>query len=694
MEHINRSHRRSFSLNIFRMNAQELIEITRRVNDPDEGIRLMAVANREAGSQTHREVTRRVHNFVAAALTLVEHTRIFMRENYSGTPILDRYQAKIDSDFKDAPLVRFVQDLRNYILHNGLPQSVMYMHFESNRDLSDGSGALETGIHIPAAPLLEWRNWSEPARTFIENSGEYIDIRTVAETYTDSILPFHDWLQAELDKFHSADLEELRALQELMNQSEKATRSSPVPAAGIAEAQNNVATPEQQFVFASDRASALDAAGLALLKKVRKIELQAQRGNGFASERPMGATITDKEMLSAPLYWGTDVAGRRVFVFIYKDGDSFGFDEEAFAEMQEVTKQVLQTDWARRTLSRSFVETTTIKWLQSSFGRAEPSSLPEMIAHDGRDAVQPLELWAPVAHLEVQTPFVLGPAEVVTITQAMIDGREAEAANSAPQQRDKTAVLFKELRSRMQGLAAVVFKLDAEPDKIRQDGEVIARIVVAFIRFFSPAAVNFPVVCANALLGSELVPTSNLLVLGEGTFAYSQAIVVPYTGWRISETELRNMRPGLDAVGALVRPEGLSAFALAVRSSLLLFSTGATFSNPIERLSYTLSALESLLLRHSAEPAEFNVAERMGFLLSQKRTEREEVARNVREAYRLRSRQDISPLFPGEMASVATFLRRAHHVIGTALGNVNRFGTVSEFVSAIESLRNQNPGEQ
>lgn len=134
MEHINRSHQRTFTLNIFRMNAQELIEITRRVNDPDEGIRLMAVANREAGSQTHREVTRRVHNFVAGALTLVEHTRIFMRENYGNTPTLDRYQAKVDADFKDQPLVRFVQDLRNYILHNGLPNSEMYMNFQSNPD--------------------------------------------------------------------------------------------------------------------------------------------------------------------------------------------------------------------------------------------------------------------------------------------------------------------------------------------------------------------------------------------------------------------------------------------------------------------------------------------------------------------------------------------------------------------------------
>ena len=62
-----------------------------------------------------------------------------------------------------------------------------------------------------------------------------------------------------------------------------------------------------------------------------------------------------QDMLSTPLFWGDDAAGRRVFVFVYKDGAAFGFDEEVFAEMQELTEHVLKSDWARRTLSRSFV---------------------------------------------------------------------------------------------------------------------------------------------------------------------------------------------------------------------------------------------------------------------------------------------------------------------------------------------------
>ncbi len=574
----------------------------------------------------------------------------------------------------------------------GCPDFNMYLHFESD-PANPGSGEFETGIHIPTGPLLEWSNWSAPARTFIENSGENIDIRAVAETYTASILPFHDWLQSELDQFHSPDFDELRALQESMNQSDVAANPVPSLATETAEAsQDTTIDPEEDFVFAPDRAVALDAAAGGLLNKIRKIDLEAQRGDGFVSERPVGATITDQDMLSVPLFWGNDVAGKRVFVFIHKDGAAFGFDENVFAELQALTESVLKAaSWARRTLSGSFLEKTVIKWLQSSFGASETTSLSNMIADDGRKAVRPLALWAPITHLEVQTSFTVGPAEIASVTKAMIDDLEAQAVRSAPKQREQITGLFNKLRSTMQGFAAVVFKLDAEVDKIEQDGEVVARIVVSLLRFFSPAAVNFPAVCANTLLGSELAPSSNLLVLGEdGTFAYRQAMLVPNSpDWRISEGMLQHMRPGLDAVGMLVRPEGLSPFALAVRSSLLLFSTGTAFSNAIERLSYTLSSLEALLLRHSAEPAEFNVAERIGFLLSQDGSEREEIARNVREAYRLRTRQDISPLFPREMFSVATFLRRAHKVIGIALANVNAFGAVGEFVNSVENLKHQ-----
>lgn len=39
--YLNQAHQRSFSLNVFRMNAVELIEAAQRVKDPDQGMALM-----------------------------------------------------------------------------------------------------------------------------------------------------------------------------------------------------------------------------------------------------------------------------------------------------------------------------------------------------------------------------------------------------------------------------------------------------------------------------------------------------------------------------------------------------------------------------------------------------------------------------------------------------------------------------
>ncbi|MBV8738836.1 MAG: hypothetical protein JO007_16580 [Alphaproteobacteria bacterium] len=232
--------------------------------------------------------------------------------------------------------------------------------------------------------------------------------------------------------------------------------------------------------------------------------------------------------------------------------------------------------------------------------------------------------------------------------------------------------------------------MDAELERIAEEGEAIARIAIGLLRYFSPAAANFPMVCANALLGSEITPSSHLLVLGEGRFAYSQKVlshILP--SWRLSDEALTQLRPCFEAVGKLVCPEGLSNFALAVRSSLLLFGTGTTLANPIERLTYTISALEALLLGHSAEPVEFSIAERTGLLIAQGRVGREETARNVREAYRLRARLDFAPLAPHEMGSVATFLRGAYQVTNIALSNVDRFVSVAEFVASVDRLKKQ-----
>ena len=85
----------------------------------------MSQEHKEAGTQVYKEVNRLFHNFLSSAKTLIEHTRIFMDTHFKNTSVNKEYTHKIKMEFSQDDLSRFIQDLRNYMLHQGLPHNQM-----------------------------------------------------------------------------------------------------------------------------------------------------------------------------------------------------------------------------------------------------------------------------------------------------------------------------------------------------------------------------------------------------------------------------------------------------------------------------------------------------------------------------------------------------------------------------------------
>jgi hypothetical protein len=667
--YLNRSSARSFSLNIFQINAQELIEATLSVRDVDEGLRLMSVENREAGQQAHREINRLVHNFVAASKTLVDHTREFIQEYYAGTILEDEYKARVRTDFASDPVSKFVQDLRNYMLHKALPRSHMFIHFDNTSNDPDGP-QLETGVRYLTRALSEWDGWTAPAKVYIEAAGEHIDIHIFAEKYLEKVLRFHAWLDSALEKLHAADLVQLKELHEAFSRNASAPPTSK-RTLEPPERPENSCTPGESplgvvpFKFSPTVAAEIDEAGEATLKKIRSIKLAHSRDGACPSERPIGATLTSDEIIETPIVWGNDSDGRPVIAFLASGAETFGLDANAYMELQQLAEKVLAADWAKEALSRNFIEETAVHWLRSSFRVTPHATLSDAIS---------------------------GSVKIAPITRIMIDELEAKGIESSPRQRDDIATLFKDLRSRMQGLAAVVVRVEAEPIRGYEHGYAIAQDVVGLLRFFSPVASDSRRVCSTALLGMEPIPHSQTLVLGEGHFSFRDAAAFAPFVWRLSKQHLQALwGSGLSETSCLVSPFNLNEFSLAVRASLLLYSTGMTLHQPADRLVYILSSVEGILLRHFKETPEFKLEERMSLLASSDKGEREKVARNAREAYRFRRRHGASVLTPYDASSLGMFVHNTYRVLRVALENVGKFATKADFIDAVDRIKTAAP---
>lgn len=216
MAHINRCQARSFSINIFKMNARDLIKIINHVSDADPN--RWSIHNEEANRQVHREVGRHMHNFLAASKTLIDHTRQFIADNYDDTPVEVAYKTRVKTTFASNPVAKFVQDLRNYMLHKGLPPSHMFLSYRRAAEENGESGKLRSGVQYKVDELLKWNRWSAPAREYLEQATLGLNIEQFVGEYLEAVAKFHDWLTAEPEAFHANDLAQLRAWQAMVRQ--------------------------------------------------------------------------------------------------------------------------------------------------------------------------------------------------------------------------------------------------------------------------------------------------------------------------------------------------------------------------------------------------------------------------------------------------------------------------------------------
>lgn len=678
--YLNRAHQRSFSLNVFQMNAVELMEAAQRVKDPDQGMALMMEKNREAGLQAHRELNRHVHNFVSSALTLVEHTRVFMRKHYADSELLATYEKQATATFAQSPVAQFVQGLRNYMLHRGLPNSRMFMKFTTDPVAKDGSGTAETGVHYDTASLLDWKDWKPIARTYLEQAGEHLDLHEFSQEYLTLVNQFHGSLDATLAAHHQSDLQELGLLQTQL-QAISPTRR---PVSATQDEAPDFAAVEP-FEFTSGQITELGQISSSLQGKIRELHFQ-QFPRGFPTERPT-TTITDRELAGPITFWGQEANGEEAFMFILHEDKPYGLPQSDYGCLDGLTDAVMKSAWARASLSRTFIEKAFCDWARQRFSAGGPP-FPEALSTAARESVAAVEVWAPIANMEVEQGFNFGPVRIESITAAAIETLRSRAPVSRPEQEQQVSQFFEELRSDIQGYAAVVISMEAEPEIAQERALRIAQDAVGLLRFFSPAASRSQLFSPVALTGAEYIPTSKLIVLREGGFLLNESVLPKHVGhWRLPTQQILALKAELlDAAASLVLPEGLSEFALAVRASLLTYSKGTTLVDPLDRLRNCLSALEGVLLRHEMEPRAHSVANRMSYLLAQGGADRDAVKQIVRQIYWLQGQPHLTAHGRREDELISVFTSYAYDALRVALGSTPTVSSTAHFVIEVDRV--------
>jgi hypothetical protein len=195
-------------------NALELRDCLRQYEDPRQAI-FRAIQTQDPGDEQFRaNMVRHLHNFLAAAKSLVEHSRNFMKGVYAGHPLLAEYEDRVRSEMATSGLVQFVHDLRNYMLHKGIPIVRETLEFHPG-----GQPAFAVALNL--AGMRSWSGWSSGSRVFMQTLPDHIRLADVIEPYLEKTVHFYQWLTNRRLVEDKPVMEELRELQRQLSEAQQ-----------------------------------------------------------------------------------------------------------------------------------------------------------------------------------------------------------------------------------------------------------------------------------------------------------------------------------------------------------------------------------------------------------------------------------------------------------------------------------------
>lgn len=195
------------SLKIFTGNYNELRKLLLFHADMPKALPLWDVVNRDKLHAFQREVTRLLHNFVASAMSLIDHSRVLYRELYEPKGRFPEYKEELERRFTKNPLASFVVCLRQYFQHYKAP--IVFSEMRWSRE----SPTFDSKLKLNKVELEGFSSWKSPAKKFLAKQEDSIDLLNLVEEYYALVMDFYKWFGGRQEEIHSEEFERVDAKQ-------------------------------------------------------------------------------------------------------------------------------------------------------------------------------------------------------------------------------------------------------------------------------------------------------------------------------------------------------------------------------------------------------------------------------------------------------------------------------------------------
>lgn len=429
------------------------------------------------------------------------------------------------------------------------------------------------------------------------------------------------------------------------------------------------------------------AGGLLSLLKI--IPREPSLASSVVSEIPVKATITENEIIGEIQETSSDHTGRTTERYFQHNGGRVGLVSSDYQKLIALAESIQRFPSVRDRLSQDFIEEALFCWLKERY-RGNLSEIPfiSSLQDAAKNSVKKITVYVPIASTVVEEPFEFCGITIQNISKSIIDEFVGVAENVPAEHRDNANKLFEDLRNEFQGRASVKMRLECEPKYANDVGVEKARGIADLLGLYSGAVLMPDVKSVSKIKGTENIEQCTTLThMDNGEFHVTKRILDRASArhWEISKADIHGFRScGLDTLSSIYLKQNPSDFETAILNMSYLYSKAAFTSEPMAKLVYMLSALESTLLKNENEPIQQNLAERMAIFSAQELEKRKDIVKNVKAVYGLRSKYLHHGHSINELEQLGKFFINVWVFFVSLINNSNRFKTKDDFLAAID----------
>jgi hypothetical protein len=195
---------------IFDANYLKLGQVLDEFEQPTVFLKLWEERTRDRFDLFIDDVIRLFHNYLAGALTLLDHMDTLRDALYGDEGFSEEYQARWEERIGGPALPHFMEDLLVYMLHQGLPFALAELNFGRM-----GSGVeVDSAIRLDVDRLKDWEHWSEKGREYLGALSGKAKLHGLVKEYADTVAGFYQWFVLRQSELHRDSLERLEELEE------------------------------------------------------------------------------------------------------------------------------------------------------------------------------------------------------------------------------------------------------------------------------------------------------------------------------------------------------------------------------------------------------------------------------------------------------------------------------------------------